>query len=137
MEPNISIVLLCYRSGEDVRDFVDRLRNSLELFEKNWEIVLVGNYFPNTKDPTPDVVKEIASNQPRIKAVVLEKSGTMGWDMRSGLNVTSGKNIAVIDGDGQMPLEDVARVYKSLIESNYDMVKTYRVDRKDGFYRFK
>jgi glycosyltransferase involved in cell wall biosynthesis len=135
LEPNISVVLLCYRSGEEVRGFVERLQDSLEQFEKNWEIILVGNYLPGISDPTPEVVNEIASNHPRIKAVVLEKKGMMGWDMRSGLRAATGKNVAVIDGDGQMPLEDVARVYKSLIEGDYDMVKTYRVGRKDGYYR--
>jgi len=135
LEPIISVVLLCYRSGEEVRGFVERVIDSLESFEKNWEIVLVGNYFPDTDDPTPDVVKEIAGSHPKIQAVVREKKGMMGWDMRSGLYATKGKYVAVIDGDGQMPLEDVARVYKKLIEGDYDMVKTHRIERNDGFYR--
>ncbi len=135
MEPNISVVLLCYRSGEAVRGFVERVKDSLEMFEENWEIVLVGNYFPNTNDSTPDVVREIASNHPQIQSVVREKAGMMGWDMRSGLYAAKGKYIAVIDGDGQMPLEDVVRVYKKMIEGGYDMVKTYRVERDDGIYR--
>ncbi len=135
MEPNISVVLLCYRSGEEVRGFVERVKDSLESFEKNWEIVLVGNYFPGTDDPTPDVVRDIADNHPQIRSVVREKEGMMGWDMRSGLYAAKGKYVAVIDGDGQMPLEDVARVYKNLIEGDYDMVKTYRVERNDGIYR--
>ncbi len=135
MEPNISVVLLCYRSGEQVRDFVERVKDSLESFDNNWEIILVGNYFPNTNDSTPDVVREIAAKHPQIQSVVREKEGMMGWDMRSGLYAAKGKYIAVIDGDGQMPLEDVVRVYKKMIEGNYDMVKTYRTKRDDGVYR--
>jgi glycosyltransferase involved in cell wall biosynthesis len=59
----------------------------------------------------------------------------MGWDMRSGLEATTGKNIAVIDGDGQMPCEDVIRVYRKLINERLELTKTYRVNREDGLYR--
>ena len=133
--PNISVVLLCYRSEHAVFGFVERLKNSLDQFEKNWEIILVGNYVENSGDRTPEIVKKIAESHKRIKAVVKIKQGMMGWDMRSGLEEATGKTVAVIDGDGQMPLEDGARVYHKLFEEDYDMVKTYRVKRKDGLYR--
>ena len=133
--PNISVVLLCYRSGEQVVAFVGQLKRLLDSFEKNWEIVLVGNYFENVKDVTPEFVKQLSEEDARIKSVVKIKQGMMGWDMRSGLKVATGNTVAVMDGDGQMPLEDVARVYKKLIELDCDMVKTYRLKRKDGLYR--
>jgi len=59
----------------------------------------------------------------------------MGWDMRSGLEIASGNTIAVLDGDGQFPLEDVARVYEELKGGDLDLVKTYRETRSDGVYR--
>jgi glycosyltransferase involved in cell wall biosynthesis len=133
--PDISVVLLCYRSEKEIYLFVDRLKSSLEDFSSNWEIVLVGNYIEGIPDKTPEIVQEIADKEERIIAVTQVKEGMMGWDMHCGLDAAQGKTIAVIDGDGQMPLEDVGRVYKALIDQNMDMVKTFRTDRQDGFYR--
>jgi glycosyltransferase involved in cell wall biosynthesis len=59
----------------------------------------------------------------------------MGWDMRSGLTAATGKYISVIDGDGQMPVEDLARVYQKIKNENYDLVKTVRTTRGDGVWR--
>ena len=59
----------------------------------------------------------------------------MGWDMKSGLQAATGKKMAVIDGDGQMPCTDVIRVYNLMIKKGYDLVKTVRIKRSDGLYR--
>ena len=133
--PDISIVVLAYRSSEKITDFVDSLVDSMENEKLLWEIILVGNYFEGIGDQTPEVVKNVASKDPRIKAVVEIKEGMMGWDMKTGLQVATGKTLAVIDGDGQMPADDVIRVYHLMKENGLDLAKTYRAKRNDGSYR--
>ena len=110
--PEISVVVLAYRSAETIKSFVDSLVESLENENLQWEIVLVGNYFEGKGDQTPEVINKIASEEPRIKVVTKIKKGMMGWDMKTGLQGATGKALAVIDGDGQMPSEDVVRVYQ-------------------------
>ena len=133
--PNLSVVVLAYRSAETISPFVDSLVACLDADEPDWELVLVGNYFADTGDKTPWVVTDLAQGNPRIRAVTRVKEGMMGWDMKTGLKAATGKVIAVIDGDGQMPAEDVIRVYKKLKENNLDLAKTYRAQRDDGAYR--
>jgi glycosyltransferase involved in cell wall biosynthesis len=133
--PEISVVVLAYRSASTIEGFVASLVASLEAEKIDWEIILVGNYFQETGDETPNVVQRISETNSRIKAVVHVKEGMMGWDMKSGLRAATGEKLAVIDGDGQMPCTDVIRVYNLMVENGYDMVKTVRVKRSDGFYR--
>ena len=59
----------------------------------------------------------------------------MGWDMKSGLQAATGKSLAVIDGDGQMPSSDVIRVYQLMKTNGLDLAKTCRTKRDDGSYR--
>jgi hypothetical protein len=59
----------------------------------------------------------------------------MGWDMRMGMEAASGQYICVLDGDGQMPVSDVVTVFNIINKGQYDLVKTYRQYRYDGFYR--
>ncbi len=133
--PELSVVVLCYQSGKTIPSFVGPLIDSLNENEPNWEIILVGNYREGSGDNTPEVVKELAQQNERIQAVTLKKEGMMGWDMRSGLSRARGNFISVIDGDGQMPYEDIIRCYKKISNENLDLVKTYRDERDDGIYR--
>jgi hypothetical protein len=59
----------------------------------------------------------------------------MGWDLRSGLALATGEYLAVIDGDGQVLVEDLVRVYRLLREQGLDLAKTYRKQRGDGLKR--
>lgn len=133
--PNISVVVLAYRSEKAIEGFVESLVSSLKEEGLSWEIILVGNYFEGKGDRTPEVVKRIADKNPYIKAVTKIKQGMMGWDLKSGLQVATGKTLTVIDGDGQMPYADVVRVYKLMVENEFDFVKTVRTQRNDGYYR--
>ena len=133
--PNLSVVVLAYRSGEILREFVDSLVYLLDREEPEWELILVANHFSDDGDKTPEIAKQLAKFNPRVKAITRIKKGMMGWDMRSGLEAATGKHLAVIDGDGQMPCEDVIRVYRKLINENLELAKTYRINRGDGIYR--
>jgi len=78
--PEYSIVVLCYGSGDLVYGFVNEtikclLANKIQ----NYQLVLVGNYFENSDDPTPEILKTLAKNNPRITAVTKPKRGMMGW----------------------------------------------------------
>ena len=133
--PEISVIVLAYRSAETITSFVESLVHSLEKNNLRWEIVLVGNYFEGEGDRTPEVINKIASRETRIKVVAEVKKGMMGWDMKTGLQSANGKLLAVIDGDGQMPSGDVVRVYNLMKGNGLDLAKTYRAKRNDGSYR--
>lgn len=133
--PELSVVVLCYHSAVEAPPFVGALRQALDGAGLDWEMVLVANDFAGSHDSTARVVGKLAAGDPRLRPVTRVKQGMMGWDMRSGLEEARGRCLAVIDGDGQMPAEDVVRVYRELVAGGYDLVKTVRVRRYDGAYR--
>jgi glycosyltransferase involved in cell wall biosynthesis len=130
------VVVLCYRAGGEVRPFVARIRQVLlDAGITDYELVLVGNYVAGAADTTPDVVRELAAADPRIVCSAVEKQGMMGWDLRTGLALATGESVAFIDGDGQVLVEDLVRIYKLLREQGLDLAKTYRKQRGDGIKR--
>ena len=136
MDPELSVVVLCYRSGGAARSFAARISKSLlDAGIDNYQLVLVGNYVAGSGDTTPDVVRELAAGDPRIVCSAVVKEGMMGWDLRSGLALATGQYLAVIDGDGQVLVEDLVRVYRLLREQGLDLAKTYRRQRGDGLKR--
>ena len=136
MHPELSVVVLCYRSGGAARSFAERIRQALlDAGIDNYQLVLVGNYVAGGGDTTPDVVRELAAGDPRIVCSAVVKQGMMGWDLRSGLALATGQYLAVIDGDGQVLVEDLVRIYRLLREQGLDLAKTYRRTRGDGLKR--
>jgi glycosyltransferase involved in cell wall biosynthesis len=136
MRPELSVVVLCYRSGGAARSFAARIAKTLlDAGIEDYQIVLVGNYVTGSGDTTPDVVRELAAADPHIVCSAVPKQGMMGWDLRSGLALATGEYLAVIDGDGQVLVEDVVRVYRLLREEGLDLAKTYRRYRGDGLKR--
>ena len=88
--PEYSIVVLCYGSGELIRDFVEAtIGVLLENDIRDYQLVLVGNYLESCTDRTPEIVKECEKGNPRILSVVKKKDGMMGWDMRAGLSAAT------------------------------------------------
>ncbi len=135
--PTLSVVVLCYKAGDFINHYIPTLQQALHDNAIDYELVLVANYNARERDTdtTPSIARELALHNPAIQSVALEKRGMMGWDMKSGLAATCGEIIAVIDGDGQMPPDDVIRVYKKLQEEHLDVAQTFRAVRKDGLYR--
>lgn len=132
----LSIIVLCYKAEYSIIHFVEQLISEIEQEEiSNYELILVANFDANTKDLTPEVVRKMSESNPKIKTVAKEKKGRMGWDMRAGLDIAQGKFISIIDGDGQMPVSDIPVVYKIIKTGRYDLVKTFRAKRFDGWYR--
>jgi len=134
--PEYSIVVLCYGSGELILEFVQA---TIDVLLKNaipdYQLILVGNYLENRFDQTPMIVKALEKENQRIVSVTKKKGGMMGWDMRTGFAAATGKYISIIDGDGQMPVEDLIEVYRKIKNENYDLVKTIRTRREDGVWR--
>lgn len=134
--PELSVVILCYRSGDSAREFVPQTVEALKKSNVvDYELILVANYLKNSKDKTPRTAADLASKNKKIRYIAKVKEGMLGWDVRSGMDLAKGKYIAVIDGDGQMPKEDIIRVYKKIKSGKFDLVKTYRIERGDSLWR--
>lgn len=135
--PALSVVVLCYREGERARDFATALKNALGTAHINYELVLVGNYWKGKNDATPHVVQELAQQNPQITfaALAKQKGQGMGWDARMGMDTARGEALALVDGDGQIPAEDVVTAYQKLRAENLDLCKAVRVARGDGIVR--
>ena len=134
---DISVVILCYKAGETISPFVAKMKRHLIERGLRFELILVANYNSGEEsvDWTPRVVKRLSETDETIVIVSGEKQGMFGWDVRSGLALASGRFITFIDGDGQMPAQDVVRVFDEIIVKKADMAQTFRVKRHDSLER--
>jgi len=130
-----SIAVLCYRAEEKIVPFVENLHKIMSLFCFEWELILVANFWQDSNDRTPEICQQLAARLPHVRVLAEPKQGAMGWDMRRGLDACLGKYIGVVDGDGQFPVEAIFSCFAKIKSDDFDVVKTYRVQRHDGPYR--
>lgn len=131
-----SIVILCFQAGEFVKKFVLDVMHVLSRAGiSDYELILVGNYLEGKDDVTPQVVKEIASQNSKIKYMAQKKKGMMGWDVRCGLQLACGRYIVILEGDGQVSPQSLIDIYREITKKKLDLVKTYRIFRQDSFLR--
>jgi glycosyltransferase involved in cell wall biosynthesis len=133
-DPELSVIVLCYRAEEHAADVVLPLLDRLEQAGADVEVVLVANYW-SADDRTPAVVDELARERERVRVVARPKRGDMGWDMRSGLHEARGSYLVVIDGDGQVPVDYAVQAWEELKRSGAAIVKGRRYVRDDGSVR--
>ena len=135
LNPELSIIILCYRSEEGIIPFSQKVKEVVSKLTDSFEIILVGNYIEGSDDRTKDIVEDLAAKDPVFKTICKPKQGMMGWDMREGLAMATGDYLCVIDGDGQFPVESIAGCYEHIKTGKYGLVKTYREKRNDGLQR--
>ena len=133
--PDLSIIILCYRSGQTIIDFFNKTKALVADAVPEHEFVLVANYLEGSGDRTGEFAEQIANENPNCKVVSNPKKGMMGWDMRQGLDTATGDVLCVIDGDGQFPISSILDSYREIQNGRLDLVKTYRETRNDGLYR--
>lgn len=133
--PDISLVILCYKSQESIIEFVRKVHELFSWTKIQYELILVGNYWPGQDDRTPQIVQKLARDFPKTRAVTLEKQGNMGWDLRTGFQLAQGNFVGFIDGDGQFPIDSLLPLIYHAGANQVDLAKTYRVVRGDGIYR--
>ena len=112
----LSVVVLSYRSEKYTDIFCRQLVKELTELAITYEIILVANY-DSDQDLTPEIAQNLHNEFENVRYLAFQKKGKMGWDMRMGLDASKGKYIAVIDGDGQMPVSDIPVVY-NIIKHN-------------------
>ncbi|PZM85340.1 MAG: glycosyltransferase family 2 protein [Candidatus Melainabacteria bacterium] len=126
-----SAVITLYNEEGNIEPLTRSLIASFRTHMKDipFELVLVIN---GSEDRTAEIALELEKEFKELTLVMVKKNRGYGGGTLAGLMNASGDVVGFLDGDQQVAAEDVARVFKACIESDYDIVKILRVVRGDG-----
>ena len=128
-KPRFSIVIPLYNEEGNVPALVEGLSRVSATLEAAHEWVLVDN---GSADATGRLLKEAAAADDRIRTVRVEVNEGYGWGIINGLKHARGEVLGYVDGDLQVPAEDVGKMLGSFEESGADVVIARRMNRGDG-----
>jgi hypothetical protein len=71
LEPELSVIVLCYQAGEQTRNVVLPLYDELERQPTSYELILVANHWDRF-DSTPAVAADLARSRETVRVVAVE-----------------------------------------------------------------
>lgn len=129
MEPLVSIIIPCYKVEKYLNRCVESIVNQTL---SNIEIILVDDGSPDTVPILCDQWKE---HDKRIKVIHKNNEG-LGMACNSGIDIATGKYIALIDSDDWMELDAYENMYETAEKYKADIVfcGIQRVDSNNNTY---
>jgi polyisoprenyl-phosphate glycosyltransferase len=103
----LSVVTPAYNEGANLPILYDRLRQVLERLDLGWEWVVVDDH---SRDGTFDVMRGIAAQDPRARAIRLARNCGAHTAMMCGLQHVRGSCVVIMAGDLQDPPETLPRL---------------------------
>jgi dolichol-phosphate mannosyltransferase len=130
--PRYSFVIPVYNEEETIPELVRRLRELIEQFDGEVEVILVDD---GSSDSSYDLMVAAREKDPRFKLLRLSRNFGHQVAVTAGLDVASGDAVIVMDSDLQDPPE-VALELAARWRDGYDVVYAVRTARH-GESRFK
>jgi dolichol-phosphate mannosyltransferase len=129
-EIEYSVVIPFYNEETNVVPVLTELRSVLDRDPGVYEVVLVND---GSNDGTLDQLKRIISTWPAARIINLLQNAGQGAALFAGIKRTLGRNVLLLDGDGQNDPGDIPEALRLL--GHYDFVVGHRVHRHDDLKR--
>lgn len=125
----LSVVVPCYNEQEAIGYFYDEISKvaTKMVDDLEFEVIFIDD---GSSDKTLEVSKELAKKDDRIKYVSFSRNFGKEAAIFAGLEKAKGDYVVSMDVDLQDPPSLIPKMYKYIIEEDYDCVGTRRVTRK-------
>ncbi|MFF2091713.1 glycosyltransferase family 2 protein [Paenibacillus sp. NPDC058174] len=118
MKPYFSVVVPVYRSEKTLYEFCERVKNSLESLDKNYEIILVEDC---GGDNSWEIIEEISRNDNRVTGIKFTKNYGQHAAIICGIANATGEWIITLDDDLEQRPEDIPILYAEILKG-FDLV---------------
>lgn len=113
MSDLLSVVIPTFNEGGNIENLVSQIDEALEGI--NYEIIFVDD----SKDNTPDIIKEVSKKYPSVRLYHRENKSGLATAVLDGFRIARGDYIACMDADLQHPPIVLKYMYKAM-ESGAD-----------------
>jgi nucleoside-diphosphate-sugar epimerase/glycosyltransferase involved in cell wall biosynthesis len=126
----ISPVIACYRDAKAIPIMYERLVDVFNEIGCNYEIIFVND---NSPDDTEQVLEELCRSDHNVISIKHSRNFGSQSAFVSGMEISSGDAVVLMDGDLQDPPEMIKNFYLKWKEG-YDVIYGRRVKREASFF---
>ena len=122
----LSAIIACYRDGPAIPIMHERLTAVFNRIGVDYEIIFVND---NSPDNAREVLAELVARDPHVIAIHHARNFGSQSAFTSGMRISTGDAVALLDGDLQDPPELIEQFWAKMQEG-YDVVYGQRVKRE-------
>lgn len=126
LNPVISPIIACYRDAQAIPYMYERLVKTFNDLKVRYEIIFVND---NSPDNTDEVLNEICAKDPNVIAIKHSRNFGSQSAFLSGMEISTGDAVVLMDGDLQDPPEVIPQFYEKW-QQGFDVVYGVRVQRE-------
>ena len=115
MSDLLSVVIPTFNEGGNIENLVSQIDEALEGI--NYEIIFVDD----SKDNTPDIIKEVSKKYPFVRLYHRENKSGLATAVLDGFRIARGDYIACMDADLQHPPIVLKYMYKAIVVGGADV----------------
>lgn len=125
----VSVVVPCFNEEDVLPIFIEEIINVFDnkLNNVKLELIFIDD---GSKDNTLNTIKKYSIMNEAIKYISFSRNFGKEGAIYAGLKYSSGDYIVIMDSDMQHPPQLIPEMYNQIIDGNYDMVGTFRRNRK-------
>lgn len=128
--PELSVVIPFFDEAENVPGVLAELREALASLGVAAEVIAIND---GSRDATAGAIEAVARDWPALRAIHFPRNRGQAAALWEGFHCARGTWIAMLDGDGQNPPAELARLWA--LRETADMVCGARTERKDSALR--
>jgi dolichyl-phosphate beta-glucosyltransferase len=114
----MSIVIPAYNEEKRIKNSLSEACAFLNDSGMDYEVVVVDD---GSSDGTSRIVESMASFSPKVRLVRYEKNKGKGHALRTGVLVTTGDFVLVMDADLSTPMEELGKLMPYLAQGEFDV----------------
>jgi undecaprenyl-phosphate 4-deoxy-4-formamido-L-arabinose transferase len=130
-KPYISVLIPVLNEQESLDELQTRLHRTLEGIGKSYEIIYIND---GSTDLTETMLEDFHSRYDAVKVIEFNRNYGQHMALFAGFEAAKGEIVITIDADLQNPPEEIPKLVAKM-EEGYEVVGSYRKDRKDSFLR--
>jgi len=132
----ISAIITCYLDAQAIPIMYDRLIKVFDKIQVDYEIIFINDGSP---DNTEDVLTDLCKKDQKVIGITHSRNFGGQAGFMSGMEISSGDSVVLMDGDLQDPPELIQEFYEKWIEG-YDVIYGIRIKREmkpflENFYK--
>ncbi len=126
----VSVVIPVFEEEKNLDPLWERLEPVLAPYDA--EVIFVDD---GSTDRSLEILRRMAGERPdRIRVISFNRNYGQHAAVLAGIEAASGDVVVTLDADLQNPPEEIPKVLGK-VEEGYDVVGTWRLGRKDSFFR--
>jgi len=128
---DLSLVIPVFNEEESLRPLHREIRAALDPTGWSYEVLFCDD---GSRDRSPEVLRELAAEDPRVRVLVLARNYGQTAALDAGFHHASGEVVVPLDADLQNDPADIPDLVRRMHQERADVVSGWRRSRRDPFW---